>query len=135
MNEVVLYLIRGVPGSGKSTLANQLKICGLVHNVHEADDYFIDNDGNYNFDAKKLGQAHSQCQYQVEIDLRNNLSVAVSNTSTTEKEVAVYQKIAQQAGAKFISLIVENRHGGTNCHNVPEDKIQQMADRFSVKLQ
>lgn len=134
MNSVALYLIRGVPGSGKSTLANQLKICGLVHSVYEADDFFMDENGNYNFDVSKLGQAHLQCQEKVKTDLRNHLSVAVSNTSTTEKEVAVYQKIAQQVGAKFISLIVENRHGGINCHNVPEDKLQQMASRFSIKL-
>jgi hypothetical protein len=29
---------------------------------------------------------------------------------------------------------VENRHGGTNVHNVPEDKIEQMKNRFSIKL-
>jgi hypothetical protein len=30
--------------------------------------------------------------------------------------------------------VVENRHGGTNVHNVPEDKIEQMKNRFSIKL-
>jgi len=29
---------------------------------------------------------------------------------------------------------VENRHGGVNQHNVPEDKLKIMKDRFEVKL-
>jgi len=29
---------------------------------------------------------------------------------------------------------VENRHGGVNQHNVPEDKLQMMKERFEVKL-
>ena len=31
-------------------------------------------------------------------------------------------------------VIVENRHGGTNKHGVPEDKIQLMKDRFEIKI-
>lgn len=61
-------------------------------------------------------------------------SVAVSNTSTTEREVETYTKIAEESGAKFVSIIVENRHDGVNIHNVPEEKVQQMKNRFSVKL-
>jgi hypothetical protein len=32
------------------------------------------------------------------------------------------------------SVIVENRHGGTNKHGVPEDKIQLMKNRFEIKI-
>jgi len=32
------------------------------------------------------------------------------------------------------TIVVENRHGGTNVHNVPEDKIEQMKNRFEIKL-
>jgi hypothetical protein len=31
-------------------------------------------------------------------------------------------------------VVVENRHGGTNEHNVPEDKIELMRNRFNIKL-
>lgn len=129
-----LYLIRGVPGSGKSTFANDLKSAGIVSAVIEADDYFTDNCGNYNFDASKLAIAHNQCKEITKSMLACGKNVAVSNTSTTEKEVAAYQEIADEYGATFISIIVENRHGGKNEHNVPEEKIQQMRQRFSVKL-
>ena len=33
-----------------------------------------------------------------------------------------------------MTIIVENRHGGQNKHGVPEEKVQQMRDRFEIKL-
>jgi predicted kinase len=128
-----LYLIRGVPGSGKSTLAAELKFCGVVDAVFEADDAFLTNNG-YVFDPSGLQWAHHCCQQNTKYCLADGYSVAVSNTSTTEKEVETYQKIAKDFGVRFVSLIVENRQGTTNKHNVPEEKIQQMRNRFSIKL-
>lgn len=128
-----LYLIRGVPGSGKSTLAAELKFCGVVDAVFEADDAFHTKDG-YVFDASGLKQAHHYCQQNTKTCLADGYSVAVSNTSTTEKEVETYQQIAKEYGVRFVSPIVENRAGTNNIHNVPEEKIQQMKNRFSVKL-
>ena len=129
-----LYLIRGVCGSGKSTLAQQLFDCGLVAAVYEADSHFVKEEGSYVFDPKQLSRAHSLCQARAFEDLKAGNSVAVSNTSTTEKEVAVYQQMAEELGAKFVSLVVESRHDGKNQHGVSEEKLQQMRNRFSVKL-
>ena len=132
-NKPTLYLIRGVPGSGKSTLARKLNSCGVVSGIIEADSYFIYG-SEYRFDASKLKDAHAWCQRVARQYLFDSVSVAVSNTSTTEKEVKTYQKIAEEYNANFVSIIVENRHECVNIHNVPEEKIQQMKDRFSVKL-
>ena len=126
-----LYLIRGLPGSGKSTFARSFS--NALRYVYEADDYFV-TDGVYQFDASKLGEAHSWCQQRARNDLESGMDCIVSNTSTTEREVETYAKIAEECGAKFVSIIVETRHGGTNIHNVPEEKVQQMRNRFSVKL-
>lgn len=128
-----LYLIRGVPGSGKSTLAYQLFNSGLVQHVFEADEYFIKH-GEYKFDSTKLYAAHRHCQQRTVDALNEGLSVCVSNTSTTRKEIETYEQIARATGAILVSVIVENRHGGSNLHGVPEDKIQQMKDRFDVNL-
>jgi predicted kinase len=128
-----LYLIRGVPGSGKSSFAASLKQSGLISTVLEADDYFQTDEG-YVFDASKLGAAHEVCQDRCRVYLITGHSVAVSNTSTTEKEVEVYRKLAEQADAKFVSIVMENRHNGQNVHNVPEEKLKQMKQRFSIKL-
>lgn len=129
-----LYLIRGIPGSGKSTFATQLFLSGIVQKVTEADDYFTQEDGSYVFDPKKLGAAHSQCQQKTREYLSLGYSVAVSNTSTTESEVDIYAKIAERYGAQFISIIVENRHGSSNVHNVPREALERMKQRFSVRL-
>jgi predicted kinase len=132
-NKQTLYLIRGVPGSGKSTLAYQLFNSGLVDHVFEADEYFI-KDGEYQFDSTKLSKAHLHCQQRTVNALLEGLNVCVSNTSTTRKEIETYEQIAKQFGATFVSVIVENRHGNRSLHGVPEDKLQQMKDRFDVKL-
>jgi hypothetical protein len=29
---------------------------------------------------------------------------------------------------------VENRHGGVNQHGVPEEKLEQMKNRFEIKI-
>lgn len=128
-----LYLIRGIPGSGKSSLARVLLANQVVDDCIEADDYFV-NDGVYMFNPYKLKGAHAWCQDRTRVILGRGYNLAVSNTSTTEQEVETYRKIAEECNAKFISLVVENRHGGENIHNVPEEKIQQMKKRFSFKL-
>ena len=102
-----LYLIRGISGSGKSTLAEQLRDAGLVRYVFEADQFFIDGDtGEYEFNPRFLHQAHLHCQDRTELYLSQGMSIAVSNTSTTEKEVEVYRKIAEELGCKFVSVVV-----------------------------
>lgn len=133
-NKPTLYLIRGVSGAGKSTFAQRLWDAGVVARVFEADDWFYAQDGLYKFDASELKTAHANCQDNTYFCLNARMSVAVANTSTTEKEVAVYQQIAKDCNANFVSLIVENRNDTKNVHNVPEDKLQQMKDRFHVKL-
>ena len=45
-----------------------------------------------------------------------------------------YVDLAKEFGYTIVSLIVENRHGGVNEHGVPEERVQEMRDRFEVKL-
>lgn len=132
----VLIILRGLPGSGKTSFAKYM----FSNNVFEADQYFYDKDGNYNFDASKLHAAHLDCQKRVE-DLMKisettqyGSEIVVSNTSTTENELKPYYDLAERYDYKVVSLIVENRHGSKNVHNVPDEKLEQMKNRFSVKL-
>jgi len=138
--EKILYLIRGVNGAGKSTFAK--KIVGYDFLVCEADKYFINKEtGEYKFDASKIKDAHKFCQDTVETYMKDSLvndqfyrEIAVSNTFTQEWEMDQYFKLAKEYGYTVFSIVVENRHGGTNVHNVPEDKIEQMKNRFEIKL-
>jgi hypothetical protein len=45
-----------------------------------------------------------------------------------------YYNMAERYGYRVHSVIVENRHGGTNIHGVPDEKVKVMSDRFSIKL-
>lgn len=124
-----LFLLRGLPGSGKSTLAKTL---GGSH--YEADMYFMTN-RRYEFDPSALRRAHEWCQDLVLMDMKKSEPlIVVSNTFTTEWEMEAYYKLAKQYGYRVHSLVVENRHEGVNQHGVPADKLEQMKNRFEIKL-
>jgi predicted kinase len=124
-----LILLRGLPGSGKSTLARSL---GGMH--MEADKYFMYS-GKYEFDASKLRDAHNWCQNAVRVGMETQgQKIVVSNTFTQEWEMDPYYKLAEQYGYRVHSLVVENRHEGVNEHGVPADKLEQMKNRFEIKL-
>jgi predicted kinase len=128
-----LILLRGLPGSGKSTLAKEL-FSANEYRHFEADMYFVNEDGVYNFDGSKIKAAHEWCQNNVENTMSFGKSIVVSNTFTQEWEMEVYNKLAERYGYRVHSIIVENRHSGVNEHGVPEDKLQAMKDRFEIKL-
>jgi len=138
--EKVLYIVRGIPGSGKSTFAKML--VGEDFLVCEADKYFIDKEtGEYNFDFTKIKDAHKFCQDTVETYMKDSLvnnqfyrEIAVSNTFTQEWEMGPYFELAKTYGYKVFSIIVENRHEGTNEHGVPDEVLTKMRERFETKL-
>lgn len=129
-----LFLLRGLPGSGKSTLATQ-----LGGSLVEADRYFM-HYGDYKFDASKLKEAHAWCREQVgkwmEVDNAGYDvdRIVVSNTFTQEWEMKPYYELAEKYGYRVYSIVVENRHGGKNIHNVPDEAIDKMRKRFEIKL-
>ena len=132
-----LILLRGLPGCGKTSLAEFLRdgIGGDRCVAFAADDYFTDINGDYNFDVKKLGVAHLWCRSQVMNNMAMEVPVIiVHNTLTTPKEIKEYTNMADIRGYQVVSLIVENRHGSTNIHNVPEETLVKMKERFDVQL-
>jgi predicted kinase len=132
--EKVLFLLRGLPGAGKSTLAKSI---GAVY--FEADMFFMEGN-EYKFDIKKIRQAHEWCQNQVKISMKNAAGgmtpsrIAVANTFTQEWEMQAYYDMAKEYGFTVFALVVENRHGGKNVHDVPADVLDKMEERFELKL-
>lgn len=138
INMAALILVRGIPGSGKSTLARHLvtthqmlRVFGTVFH-YEADMYFMDNHGNYNFDASKLYDAHKWCQEKTRGVLEQNGTVIVSNTFTTKKELKPYFDLAREFGIVPVVYLAQNQF--QNVHNVPADKLQAMRDRFQYDI-
>ena len=97
-------------------------------------------DGEYKLDMSKIKEAHNWCQDSVNTAMiMNNTAglnetIVVSNTFTQEWEMKPYFEMAELHEYRVFSIILENRHGGVNEHNVPEDKIEQMKNRFEVVL-
>jgi predicted kinase len=131
-----LILLRGLPGSGKSTIGDIMLFTGQNNqDVLSADNFFIDRDGNYLFDATRLKEAHNDCQQKCAERMKMQFSkIVIANTFTQEWEMEKYFEMADRYRYRVHSLIVENRHGSQNIHDVPEDKLEQMKNRFEVKL-
>jgi predicted kinase len=133
-----LILLRGVPGSGKTTLGDViLYVPGSnnTNNVLSADDFFIDDNGNYIFDSTKLKEAHNQCQLKCAERMKLQLSkIIVANTFTQDWEMTPYFDMAERYKYRVHTVVVENRHNNKNIHGVPDDKVQIMKDRFEINL-
>jgi predicted kinase len=127
-----LILIRGLPGSGKSSLS--MLFSGVMTKRFETDQFFVKN-GEYKFDATKLGIAHRMCRMKTEESMEEGCPlVIVSNTFTTEKELEPYLSLAEKYQYRIISIITENRHGNKSVHAVPEETLTKMKQRFSIQL-
>lgn len=127
-----LIILRGLPGAGKSTAAKLFT--GAIH--IESDQWFINpENGNYEFNIDDLGRAHLFCKQRTEYEMQNLCpTIVVSNTFTTESEMRPYFELAEKYGYQVTTMIVENRHGNSSVHNVPDETIEKMRNRFTVKL-
>lgn len=119
LNQLTLTLIRGLPGSGKSTLAAQMASKHL-----EADMYFVNDNGDYHFDVKKLSEAHRWCQLQCELSLSQGESLVVSNTFIKQWEMDAYRLLANKYRAQ-LSIITCIRQF-QNKHNIPHSTLLKM---------
>ena len=96
--------------------------------------FFITN-GEYKFDVSKLKEAHSWCQSMVGSWMSDSEElIVISNTFTQEWEMTPYYEWAKDFNYQVHSIIVENKHNGINEHNVPEETLTKMKNRFEIKL-
>lgn len=132
-----LVLVRGLPGAGKTTFSNLIEVNDWTDVEHFETDNYWKRNGPYEFDASKLKEAHEWNQEQVENLMKGGFhlgTIVVSNTFTTEEEMRPYFELAEKYKYNVFTIIVENRHGNTSVHNVPEKTIERMKNRFEIKL-
>ena len=133
-----LILLRGIPGSGKTSFPNFLFhwiSSDISVQAVSADDFQLNDTGEYVFKFENLAKCHSACRRTVRKAMEEDTDVIIcDNTNTTEKELKPYVDMAQEHGYKLVSLISENRHSGQNVHGVPDKTLTKMIKRFSVKL-
>lgn len=132
-----LVLLRGLPGSGKSTFGKVILPWpeSDEFRVISADDYFINENGEYIFDPTKLSEAHNSALKRCEVKMQLKIStVVVANTFVTEDELIPYFDLANQYNYIIYSVIVENRHGNKNIHGVNNETLTKMKNNFSISL-
>jgi len=127
-----MTLVRGLPGSGKTNFAEQV----VYQSAFSADDFFIGEDGFYNFDVNNLGEAHEDCLNRVSNAIRNDVNVVVHNTFSCRWEMQPYFDLQKRYLIRI--YVVDLYDGGCNdtelmhrnSHDVPLDTIKNMRERW-----
>ncbi|MCK6265142.1 ATP-binding protein [Vibrio sp. ZSDE26] len=118
-----LTLIRGLPGSGKSTLARSMEATHF-----EADMFFINENGDYRYDAALISKAHEWCFSEVENAILRGEDVVVSNTFVRRWEIKPYSQLAKKY---HITFDVKECCGTfQNIHGVDNKTINIMKKRW-----
>lgn len=130
-----IILLRGLPGSGKTTLARLLSENGK-YPVTSIDSYFTNSETDeYVFNYKDNHLAYKHCEEQTRMHASQEVKkIFVDNTFTLEWEMEPYFKIAKEFKYKIFVLTVENRHNGKNTHNVSDEQVKKMAEKYKVIL-
>jgi predicted kinase len=135
MSDKNLILLRGLPGSGKSTLATLLSENGK-YPIYSIDDYFTNkNSGEYKFNFAENYLAYQQCESLCKQSLQQQISkVFIDNTFTLNWELEPYFKLAAQYDYMLYVLTVEKYHNFKNIHEVSQEQLEKMAEKYKVKL-
>jgi len=130
-----IILLRGLPGSGKSTLAKVLSEHGK-YPVTAIDDYFTDKEtGEYKFEFQNNHLAYKQCEELTTSYAKQGAEkIIVDNTFTLAWEMEPYFKIAKENNYTLFVVTVEKHHEGKNVHNVSNEQLEKMAEKYKVKL-
>lgn len=130
-----LILLRGLPGAGKSTLAQILSEANK-YPVFSVDSYFTNKEtGKYKFEYKENHLAYAFCEAAT-LEAMQELKekIFIDNTFTLDWEIEPYFKLSKEFDYNIFVLTVENRHGNNNIHEISQEQLQKMANKYEVKL-
>ncbi|MGZ3920807.1 MAG: ATP-binding protein, partial [Bacteroidia bacterium] len=103
--------------------------------VFSIDDYFTNKQGLYNFEFDKNHLAYKNCEDNVRKSMEENISkIFVDNVFSIEWEIEPYFKLAAQFNYRVFILTVENRHQNKNIHDISDEQIKKMAEKYKVIL-
>lgn len=133
-----IWIMQGISGSGKSTLVEWIDASvGLTAKIVSADQYFTRMDGGYQFDPKKLGEAHQYCwdEFRKAV-MRGDLTIVVDNTNITRREYMRYVRLGRRYGYRVVKATLMEDDIGTcytrNEHNVPLEVIERQHDKLFI---
>jgi predicted aldo/keto reductase-like oxidoreductase len=81
-----------------------------------------------------MAYAYRQCLRDTESKMGVTESIVVSNVFPTKRSMKNYIKLAEEYDYGVTYIVVENRRGGQNVHNVPDDVLDSMRSAFQVEL-
>lgn len=119
-----------VHNSGKTTLARTLALNGLHA---EADNFFEDQHGRYNWIGKLVPDAHLDCKHRAEHAMRTGVTpVVIANTFVRRAYMTEYEQMAAQYGyqVEYHDLgdggLTDGELLARNVHAVPLVTIEKM---------
>jgi predicted kinase len=129
----IFYILRGLPGSGKSFLAKQL--AGKTGTAFASDDFFIDEEGNYKWDADKLTAAHRWNFERVKKAISQGISpIILDNTNVTKLDLRQIKPLIEYAENQGYKVRIEETKtpwafnpeelSKRNTHGVPLESIR-----------
>jgi len=135
----VVHILRGPSGCGKSTIAGDIlsKIGAHRSVICSADDFFMVG-GEYEFNPRKLPEAHSFCMSRFLNAIERGVEcIIVDNTNIRPWKYENYAQIAELSGydVNIESVIVETVDemracARRNSHDVPLESIAIQAVNF-----
>ena len=129
-----LILVRGLPGAGKTVFA-QLISENSRYPFYSVDDYFTDENGHYHFRFEENHKAYKQCIEDTEnAIIAAHAKIIVHNTFTLSWEMEPYFALAKKYQLQLHVLTIEHYHDGINAHEVSNEQLKKMADKYQVKL-
>lgn len=81
-----------------------------------------------------MAYAYRACLRDTEAAMVEGGEVVVSNVFPTAKSLKNYKKLAEKYDYAVTYAVVENRRGGMNIHNVPDEALAGMRASFQVEL-
>lgn len=129
-----VIVMSGLPGSGKNYWIEKNHPSAAVVS---ADDYFM-KEGIYQFDAEKLGEAHSFCIRRfIELTRIVYPTIMVNNTNLTSEEIAPYYAIGKAYGyeVELVTLYCRPKVAADrNIHGVSLETCIGMLSRLNMRV-
>ena len=142
---MIVIILRGIPGSGKSTfiqkIVQELNLEEDQYKVCSADNYFINENGDYKFDRSKIKLAHEYCGKDfmecLNKSTEGRIIAFVDNTNTKFWEFSKYLQHGSKENKTFVVSIrlpnlsdLKEEYLKRNVHGVPSSAVKRMYESF-----
>jgi predicted kinase len=127
-----MTIMRGGPGSGKSWFVADLipkSIGPAPPTICSADEFFINDAGEYDFDPKWLGRAHGACLKKCVEAIMRREDIIIDNTNSKPQEMLPYLALCQafSYSCAVVRVLCDPEVAWSRqTHAVPRDKFDDI---------